>query len=64
MKIESPFYIPSEAAKSLRVDEAQLKEWRQFGGGPPWYQLGPRTIRYKISDIKKFRARRKHRSDK
>jgi excisionase family DNA binding protein len=46
-----------ELAEYLGVTKQTLFRWRQDGYGPAWMQVGLRTIRYKLSDIKEWEDR-------
>jgi len=40
-----------ELADYLEVAVQTLFRWRQSGYGPAWMRVGPRLIRYKVSDV-------------
>lgn len=40
-----------EAARVLGVSAQTLYRWRKDGGGPPWYRVGDRHVRYKPEEV-------------
>lgn len=48
---------PKEVAGLLRVSKSTLKNWRRFGGGPP-FQLVGRQVRYELADVQDWAAKR------
>jgi len=40
-----------EAANYLGMPESTLRWWRYIGTGPASFKLGPRTVKYKRSDL-------------
>ena len=44
------------AAELLGVTEDRMKKWRHTGYGPPFIPWGPRTVRYRVSDLHEFLA--------
>lgn len=43
-----------EAAKILGVSKFTLERWRVVGGGPRFYRIGARAVRYRLSDLLAF----------
>lgn len=39
------------------LTERRLRSWRLRGGGPRFYRLGRRTVRYLAADVSAFLAR-------
>lgn len=46
-----------ELADYLEVAKQTLFRWRQSGYGPAWMRIGPRIIRYKVSDVMEWEER-------
>jgi len=46
-----------ELAAYLEVAKQTLFRWRQSGYGPAWMRVGPRIIRYKVSDVMEWEER-------
>jgi len=46
-----------ETAYQLGVTVGTMFNWRQLGYGPAWFRLGPRIIRYRVSDIEEWEDR-------
>jgi predicted DNA-binding transcriptional regulator AlpA len=44
----------SGAAEMLGVTVGWMERWRRTGKGPPYIPWGPRTVRYRVSDLKEF----------
>lgn len=42
---------PEEVASQLKAKLKQLREWRYLRKGPPWFELQPRVIRYRRSEL-------------
>jgi len=51
-----------ELAAYLEVAKQTLFRWRQSGYGPAWMRVGPRIIRYKVSDVMEWEARLREQS--
>lgn len=45
-----------EAARFLSMSVRTLEDWRYKGGGPAYYKLGRRLVRYRRADLEKFLA--------
>ena len=45
-----------EAARILGITPVTLRNWRKNGDGPPWFQLGPKTVRYRRHGLEEFLA--------
>lgn len=43
-----------QAAQILSLQPATLKKWRVLGIGPKYFQIGRRTVRYRLEDVKNF----------
>lgn len=41
----------ADAAIYLSVSQGTMSNWRSFGTGPQFLRLGPKTIRYLVSDL-------------
>lgn len=52
----SPWLTPEAAAEYYGVGLRTLELWRKDNTGPRFYRLGPRFIRYKVSDLDAFLA--------
>ena len=57
-------YLVTEktAAEMLGVTTRSLQAWRYKGGGPPFVRISARCVRYRISDLKAWTAKRIARS--
>lgn len=40
-----------EAAKLINLSPRSLEGYRLRGGGPPFYRVGPRCVRYDVGDL-------------
>lgn len=52
--VDNHYFTESEAAKHLGVGRRTLQRWRMTGEGPPYKRLGPKFIRYSVSDCEKW----------
>ena len=52
------FVTSEEAAKLLGIPRSTLHHYRYAKKGPTYYQLGPRTVRYQVSDLQAWTAGR------
>ena len=50
---------PRKVTEMLKVTDEGLRRWRQEGTGPPFVQLGYRTVRYDAADLETWIAERK-----
>ncbi len=41
----------TEAAEILAVSVRTIQNWRIRGGGPPFYKLVAKTVRYRLGDL-------------
>jgi predicted DNA-binding transcriptional regulator AlpA len=48
------FLDTSDAAEVLGISPRTMEDWRWRGGGPPFYKLGQRMVRYRRQDILAF----------
>lgn len=48
----------ADAAIYLSVSQGTMSNWRSFGTGPRFLRLGPKTIRYLVSDLDEWLASR------
>ena len=46
-----------ELADYLGIAKQTLFRWRQSGYGPAWMRIGPRIIRYNVSDVTEWEDR-------
>lgn len=44
----------TQAAEMLATTPQRMKKMRETGNGPPFQQLGPRTIRYSLHAIQQW----------
>ena len=44
----------AEAAELLSCTKYALRAWRNRRVGPPFYKVGGRLVRYKLSELKAF----------
>ena len=44
----------AEVARILNLSPRTLEAWRHRGGGPRYYLLNPRCVRYRRSDLIEF----------
>ena len=44
----------NEVSRRLRVSREKLRRWRREGDGPPFVKIGPRTVRYRASEVEQF----------
>jgi len=58
MPRDDPRLDPREVAERLGVHPYSVKRWRRKGQGPKFEKLGERTVRYKLSEVERFRAER------
>lgn len=54
MTIADKLLTPDEAAAILDIPIRTLKLWRLDNLGPPYCQFGPRTIRYRSTDLERW----------
>ena len=52
--MHSNYLTTDEAAMILGHCRSTLEKWRHLGGGPKFYKIGKRSIRYKIDDLTTF----------
>lgn len=45
---------PGETATFLRTSIKSLERWRATGEGPDFIAMGPRAVRYRLSDLQRF----------
>jgi len=50
--INEPFITERELSEKIGVSKVSLHSWRR-DGRIPYYKLGPRCIRYKLSEVMK-----------
>ncbi len=43
-----------QAASILGLKPSTLEAWRMYGRGPPWIRMGPRIVRYRLSDLNQW----------
>lgn len=48
------FYSTDQASEFLGISPATLETMRVRGGGPQFYRLGRRAIRYTLEDLKEW----------
>lgn len=41
----------TEASKLINVSPRTLEGYRLRGGGPPFFRVGPRSVRYTVADL-------------
>lgn len=44
----------TETAKFLKVTHATIINWRRSGSGPQYINMGPRLVRYRLSDLESW----------
>ena len=54
LSTNSQLLTTHQAAGILALQPATLKKWRVLGIGPKYLRVGPRAVRYRMSDLKKF----------
>lgn len=54
-----PFVDTGAAARYLALSPHSLECYRSLGGGPPFYKFG-KFVRYAISDLTTWAAKRRH----
>lgn len=65
MNDESRFLTTHEVSERTGIAEAWLKRARYGVGGPPFYQLGHRTVRYKLPEVEAWaRESKKNANDR
>lgn len=47
-------FTTGEAAKLLGVSPRTMEGWRARDEGPRFVRVGPRAVRYKISDLEEY----------
>tara|TARA_R110000765_G_scaffold44822_1_gene92670 strand:+ start:64 stop:273 length:210 start_codon:yes stop_codon:yes gene_type:complete len=50
--VNEPFITEKELSEKIGVSKVSLHNWRKKGR-IPYYKLGPRCIRYKLSEVMK-----------
>tara|TARA_R110000744_G_scaffold29073_1_gene69719 strand:- start:17 stop:226 length:210 start_codon:yes stop_codon:yes gene_type:complete len=50
--VNEPFITERELSQKIGVSKVSLHSWRR-DGRIPYYKLGPRCIRYKLSEVMK-----------
>lgn len=50
-----------EVCAVLGVSRQTLHRWRDVGSGPPYFRIG-RCLRYRLGDLKQWRAKHTHTS--
>lgn len=51
-EIGKPIFLSTpDAAKYLNLGASTLEQYRVHGGGPKFYKIGPRKVRYAFSDL-------------
>lgn len=56
------FLDTSDAAEVLGVSPRTLEDWRWRGGGPPFFKLGRRMVRYRLEDLMAFALKSRFRN--
>jgi excisionase family DNA binding protein len=56
-KLVSDLLTTKEAAAYLNLHPSTLEKWRVYGGGPKYYRLRNKAIRYHRSDLDAFVSR-------
>lgn len=51
---EAALLDTSDAAEVLGISPRTLEDWRWRGGGPPFFKLGRRMVRYRPEDLMAF----------
>lgn len=62
MNMQIDLVTNQQAAAFLGVSPRTTARWRVVGGGPPYFALGRRCIRYSLQDLQAFLADRLRRS--
>ena len=57
-----PLVKPIAAAQHFAVSPKTLEEWRLRGDGPPFYKIGGRLVRYRLSEVNAWLQGRKRAS--
>lgn len=48
-----------DAAEVLGVSPRTMEDWRWRGGGPEWFKVGKRLVRYRLEDLMAFALKSK-----
>lgn len=48
---DDPFVDEKAAAKILGLSPRTLQKFRVVGGGPRYSKLGPKSVRYRVSEV-------------
>jgi hypothetical protein len=59
------YLTQDQFCEMFAIPARTAERWRVTGDGPPWCRIGPRQIRYRLSDCEKWAAARtfEHRAD-
>ena len=54
MEMTDELLTTNEVSRRLKVSREKLRRWRREGDGPPFLKVGPRTVRYRASEVERF----------
>lgn len=55
----SPFLLPEEAARFLRLSPRTLEKKRKIGGGPPFRRFGRKVV-YELNELRAWADQRSY----